>query len=145
LHHSRPECQDNVFDRPRAWSVGCWSHARRKFVEGAELESAEAGDIVTELRRLHLIERHARDECLTPEQRLKLREELAAPILAALRPRLEAMREKHLPQSPLGKAIRYTLNEWEPLTRYLQDGRLEVDNNLTENALRPTRLRMANE
>jgi len=118
--------------------VGCWGHARRKFVEAAELESAEAVEVVTELRRLYLIERHARDECLTPEQRLKLREELAAPILAMLRPRLEAMREKHLPQSPLGKAIRYALNEWEPLTRCLQDGRLEVDNNLTENALRPS-------
>lgn len=118
--------------------VGCWGHARRKFVEAAELETAEAVELVTELRRLYLIERHARDECLAAEQRLKVRQELAAPILAALRPRLELLREKHLPQSPLGKAIRYTLNEWEPLTCYLQDGRLEIDNNLTENALRPS-------
>jgi transposase len=118
--------------------VGCWGHARRKFVEAAELESAEAVDLVSELRRLYLIERHARDECLRPEQRWKLRQELAAPILAALQPRLEAMREKHLPQSPMGKAIRYVLNEWAPLTRYLEDGRLEIDNNLTENAIRPS-------
>ena len=118
--------------------VGCWGHARRKFVEAVELESPEAVDIVTELRRLYLIERHARDECLRPEQRWKLRQELAVPILAALQPRLEGMREKHLPQSPMGKAIRYVLNEWVPLTRYLEDGRLEIDNNLTENAIRPS-------
>jgi len=118
--------------------VGCWGHARRKFIEAAELETVEAVEIVTELRRLYLIERHARDEGLQAEARLKLRQELAAPILTTLQPRLETMREKHLPQSPMGKAIRYALNEWQPLTRYVQDGRLEIDNNLTENAIRPS-------
>jgi transposase len=119
-------------------SVGCWGHARRKFVEAAELECAEAMELVTEIRRLYLIERHARDECLKPETRWKLRQQLAKPLLEALPPRLEAMRQKHLPQSPLGKAIRYTLGEWQALTRYLEDGRLEIDNNLTENAIRPS-------
>jgi transposase len=118
--------------------VGCWGHARRKFVEAAQLESVEAIEMVSEIRKLYLIERHAREECLQPEQRLKLRQELAAPILAALQPRLEGMRERHLPQSPMGKAIGYTLGEWQPLTRYLEDGRLEIDNNLTENAIRPS-------
>lgn len=118
--------------------VGCWGHARRKFVEAVQLESTEGLEVVTEIRKLYLIERQARDECLPPEPRLALRQQLAAPILAALQPRLEAMREKHLPQSPLGKAIGYTLNEWQPLTRYLEDGRLEIDNNLTENAIRPS-------
>ena len=118
--------------------AGCWGHARRKFVEAAELECAEAMEIVSEIGRLYLIERHARDECLKPEQRWKLRQELAKPLLEALPPRLEALREKHLPQSPLGKAIRYTLSQWQPLTRCLEDGRLEIDNNLTENAIRPS-------
>lgn len=118
--------------------VGCWAHARRKFIEAAELQNAAALEIVGEIRQLYLLERHARDECLLPEQRLKLRQELAAPILAALRPRLEELREKQLPQSPLGKACRYALNEWTPLTRYLDNGRLEIDNNLTENAIRPS-------
>ncbi len=123
---------------PKLIPVGCWAHARRKFVEAAELESSEALAVVNEIRQLYLIERHARDECLEAEARWKLRGELAAPILAALQPRLEGMRERHLPQSPMGKAIRYALNEWQPLTRYLQDGRLEIDNNLTENAIRPS-------
>jgi len=118
--------------------VGCWAHARRKFVEAAELQCAQAVVVVAQLRRLYLLERHARDECLRAEQRHTLRQEVAKPILNALQPVLEAMREKHLPQSPLGKAIRYALSEWQPLTRYLEDGRLEIDNNLTENAIRPS-------
>jgi transposase len=118
--------------------VGCWGHARRKFVEAAELQSAEALDLVNDIRRLYLIERHARDECLNADQRWKLRQELAKPLLQALQPKLEAVREKHLPQSPLGKASRYVLGEWQPLNRYLEDGRLEIDNNLTENAIRPS-------
>jgi transposase len=127
-----------VKEKPAIIPVGCWSHARRKFVEAAELESSEALEIVNEIRKLYLIERHARDECLEPEQRWKLRQELAAPILQALRLRLETLREKCLPQSPLGKATGYALAEWKPLTRYLDDGRLEIDNNLTENAIRPS-------
>lgn len=118
--------------------VGCWGHARRKFVEAAELECAEAMELLTEIGRLYLIERHARDECLKPEARWKLRQQLAKPLLEALPSRLEAIRQKYLPQSPLGKAIRYTLGEWQALTRYLEEGRLEIDNNLTENAIRPS-------
>jgi len=118
--------------------VGCWAHARRKFLEAAELDCAEAMDLLSEIRKLYLIERHARDECLKPELRWKLRQELAKPVLEALWPRMEALRERQLPQSPLGKAIRYTLGEWPALMRYLEDGRLELDNNLTENAIRPS-------
>jgi len=94
--------------------------------------------IVNELRKLYLIERHARDRCLDPAARLKLRQELSAPILVAIKPRLQSILPGCLPQSPLGKAIKYALAEWEALNRYLEDGRLEIDNNLTENAIRPS-------
>ena len=118
--------------------VGCWSHARRKFIEAAELQDTAALAVVGEIRKLYLIERHARDDCLNVDQRLKLRADLAAPILKALHPHLEQLRQTALPQSPLGKACAYALNEWTPLTRYLENGRLEIDNNLTENAIRPS-------
>jgi len=118
--------------------VGCWSHARRKFVEALEERSQPAREMVNEIRKLYLVERHARDQCLDTEGRLKLRRQVSAPILAALKPRLQSILPSCLPQSPLGKAIKYTLAEWEPLSRYLQDGRLEIDNNLTENAIRPS-------
>jgi transposase len=118
--------------------VGCWAHGRRKFVDALEERPKEAGVIVTELRKLYLIERHARDEDMTAEQRRRLRMEKSAPILAALKPQLEALLPGSLPQSPLGKAVKYALAEWEPLNRFLEDGRLEIDNNLTENAIRPS-------
>jgi transposase len=124
--------------QPGLIPVGCWAHARRKFVEALDERPEPAGQIVTELRKLYLIERRARDEALAPEQRWHVRREVSAPILAALKPQLEALRPGCLPQSPLGKAIQYALAEWEPLQRFLQDGRLEIDNNLTENAIRPS-------
>jgi transposase len=118
--------------------VGCWAHARRKFVEALAEQTPETLFLVGELRKLYWIERHARDEALNAAQRKQLRAEKSQPILTALRPRLEALREQTLPQSPLGKAVRYSLNEWTALTQYLEDGRLEIDNNLTENAIRPS-------
>ena len=118
--------------------VGCWAHARRKFVEALDEHTPAAIELVGAIRNLYLLEQRARDECLAPESRRALRAEQAVPILNGLKPRLEALATECLPQSPLGKAVRYTLAEWEPLTRYVQDGRLEIDNNLTENAIRPS-------
>lgn len=118
--------------------VGCWAHARRKFVEALDEQTPAAIELVGAIRNLYLLEQRAREESLSPELRRALRAEQAAPILNGLKPRLEALAAECLPQSPLGKAVRYTLAEWEPLTRYVQDGRLEIDNNLTENAIRPS-------
>lgn len=118
--------------------VGCWAHARRKFVEALEGQPNETTAIVNELRKIYMVERHARDESLSPNQRHELRQKISLPVVAALRPRLQGVQEKVLPQSPLGKAARYCLAEWEALSRYLIDGRLEIDNNLTENAIRPS-------
>jgi len=118
--------------------VGCWAHARRKFVE-AELEDpSPAPPFVNELRKLYIVEAVAREKQLGPPARKALREEKSRPVLEALLPKLEQAVAQHLPQSPLGKAAKYCLNEWTALTRYLEDGRLEIDNNLTENAIRPS-------
>lgn len=118
--------------------VGCWSHVRRKFVEALDDHPKEAGPIVMEIRKLYLLERHAREEGMEPVHRRRLREEKAGPILAALKPRLESLKPCCLPESPLGKAIRYAIGEWNALLRYLEDGELEIDNNLTENSIRPS-------
>jgi transposase len=117
---------------------GCMAHARRRFVDALEHEPALAHEWVVELRKLYAIESRARDEGLSPEQRHALRQQLAGPILAAFKNRLDAVQSTVLPQSPMGKAVHYTLAEWSALNRYLEDGRLEIDNNLTENALRPS-------
>jgi transposase len=118
--------------------VGCWAHARRKFVDALADQPDQSTAIVNELRKLYLVERHARAESLMAEQRYQLRQQLSRPILSSLHPLLQSVQEKVLPQSPLGKAARYCLAEWEALNRYLEDGRLEIDNNLTENAIRPS-------
>jgi transposase len=117
---------------------GCWSHARRKFVDAAEELPQQSLEIIQQIRRLYAIERHAREEDLTPEQRHRLRGDRAPLILSEIRQRLESVEPRLLPQSPLGKAVRYALNEWEPLNTFLQDGKIELDNNLIENAIRPS-------
>jgi transposase len=118
---------------------GCVAHGRRKFVEALVDEPEQARWFVQQIGKLYVIEAHARSEGLRPEQRLKLRQELAPPIWAQLKVRLDEVRSSNiLPQSPLAKAVRYAINEWDAWQRYLQDGRLEIDNNLIENAIRPT-------
>ena len=86
--------------------VGCWAHARRKFIDAVDEPGQENQAVIEELRKLYVIERHARDKCLGPEERKVLRQEISLPILRALRPRLEAMKQKCLPKSPSGKAAR---------------------------------------
>lgn len=118
--------------------VGCLAHGRRKFVEAMLDEPVQAQWFVEQIRKLYLIEAHAREQGLNPEQRHALRGQLAPLIWAQIKPRLEALQPTMLPQSPLGKAVKYALAEWEAWQSYLRDGRLEIDNNLTENAIRPT-------
>lgn len=118
--------------------VGCLAHGRRKFVEAMLDEPTQAQWLVEQIRQLYLIEAHAREQAMAPEQRLQLRRQLAPAIWATIKPRLEQLKPTLLPESPLGKAVRYALAEWEAWQTYLRDGRLEIDNNLTENAIRPT-------
>lgn len=125
-------------DPTRFKPCGCMAHARRKFFDALDHQPTQAEWLVVEMRKLYFIERKAREEALTPVQRHDLRQRLAVPILAGMKERLDALQPTLLPQSPLGKAVGYALAEWAPLNRYLEDGRLEIDNNLTENALRPS-------
>lgn len=118
--------------------VGCWGHARRKFIDAELTHSAHAPPFIDEIRKLYLVEAVAREQQLDPQQRKVLRQEKSKPVLEKLLPELEQAVAQNLPQSPLGKAASYCLNEWTALNRYLDDGRLEIDNNLTENAIRPT-------
>ena len=125
-------------ERPGLKPCGCMAHARRKLVDALAIQPQEAQWLVIEMRKLYLIERHAREEAMSAEQRHALRHQLALPILAGMKVRLDQLAPTLLPQSPLGKAVSYALSEWDALNRYLEDGRLEIDNNLTENALRPS-------
>jgi hypothetical protein len=103
-------------------------------------EPKHAQWFVAEFRKLYLIEAHAREEKMDDAQRHELRQKLAVPIWAEMTPRLEELhlKEAFLPKSPMGKAINYARAEWKAWQVYLAHGQLEIDNNLTENAIRPS-------
>ena len=88
------------------------------------------------MQKLYAIERRAKEANFTHEQRYELRQKESIPILTELE---QWMREqyKSTPKSPIGKAIAYSLNRWDKLCLYTTDGRLEIDNNLVENSIRP--------
>ncbi len=119
--------------------VNCNAHARRKFEPIAQ--SAKGKSLAKEALRyfkaLYKIEREAKKQLLNPEQRYALRQREAKPLLTQFKQWLEDMWPTVLPQSPLGKAIQYCLKLWPGLMRYLDDGRLEIDNNLTEQQIKP--------
>jgi len=122
---------------------GCWAHARRKFVDVVKADKASkksgkmrAADIALKhIRKLYAIEKEAKD--LTAEERFQLRQEKAKPVLDNFGLWLRETYPKTPPKGELGKAIYYSLQQWQRLNVYLEDGRLRPDNNLAENAIRP--------
>lgn len=116
--------------------IGCWAHARRKFFEAKTTDPARAEPIVALIAKLYVIEKEARESGLDAEGRKALRKDKAVPILEGLRGLMDQARLDALPKSPLGEALTYTKNQWAALTRYPEDGRLEIDNNASERSLR---------
>jgi transposase len=123
--------------------AGCWAHARRKFEEARKGQpdntASHAKEALARIGALYAIERPLwdRHRPITPEQRLQVRAELSAPLIAQLHQWLITLAPQVLPQSPLGKAVHYTLGQWEKLTVFLTHGEVPLDNNRCENAIRP--------
>ena len=117
----------------------CWSHARRKFTESLDTGHALAVGPISAIAQLYQIETRLRESGASEEQRLAVRQAEALPVLATIKKDLIELRERPevLPKGALGKAVTYTLVLWERLLRYASDGRLEIDNNGIENAIRP--------
>ena len=115
--------------------VGCMAHARRKFVEATKgtKEIGAPNKALRYIRELYKIEEEAKD--LDDESRRKLRLEKSKPILEEFKQWLET--KKIVPKTAIGKAITYTLNQWEALTRYLDHGMLSIDNNFAERLIKP--------
>jgi transposase len=122
--------------------VGCWAHARRKFVDAVKVNKTDAAAIqmVTRMDALFLVDRHASEEQLTGEQRLAFRREHALPWVEEIRAECQALAPSTLPKSLLGQAIAYTLNQWPKLRRIFDYGEVELSNNLAENSMRPVAL-----
>ncbi len=120
--------------------VGCMAHARRRFsdavkAQGKNKRRGKAHRGLTLIQKLYRVEKQARK--LTPEKRQAHRDHHARPILDEMRAWLDQVLPQVPPTSATGKALYYLHNEWDKLVRYLDDGRLEIDNNAAENAIRP--------
>jgi transposase len=119
-----------------AW-VGCWAHARRKFFEALGNSPKAAQWVLRLIGRLYEMERQW-DEANVGDRRAALRTEHFARPLYWLRCVALRMQARALPQSPLGQACTYLLNQWVPLSAHLNHSQTRLDNNLVENAIRPS-------
>lgn len=131
-------CRENPITR-----IGCWDHARRKFVEASKAapvkkkgsKVSKADVAVSRIRKLYAIEDRIKD--LEPEQKKAQRQTLSRPVLDELKDWLETNSHRVPKDSLTWIAINYTLNQWELLIGYCEDGRLNISNALAENAIRP--------
>lgn len=117
--------------------VGCMAHARRYFEKALDNDKPRAEHVMSEIQKLYAFERKATEKQLTHEQRHAYRLENSQPIMEELIKWLIQEYSQTTDKSPIGKAVRYSLNQWEKLRAYLYDGALEIDNNKIENSIRP--------
>jgi transposase len=120
--------------------AGCWAHVRRKFYEAHEQSSKVTGWLLCQIQNLYRIEADLREHRAGPRLRQATRASQSRPIVERLQRALIRLKSsgRYLPQSLLAQAIEYVLGQWPTLEVFLKDGRIEVDNNLVENAIRPT-------
>jgi transposase len=143
IHCDAGNVFDDLGETPGILLSYCNAHARRKF-EPIAKEAQEAGGsngaadyAMRVFQKLYMIERYAKIKEMDPEQRKALRQEKSKPLMLEFGKWLEAVQKTVLPKSPLGGAVDYCLNHWKGLTRFLDDGELAIDNNLTEQAIKP--------
>ena len=138
---------DHLDQKPDIVHLGCWAHARRKFVKVAQVRKKHRSKRVNPkslaevaldyIGNLYKIEKEAQRRELDAAQIYQMRQEEAKPLLNDFKAWLETNQPLTPPKGLLGQAISYTLANWEKLIIYLEDGRLRPDNNLVENAIRP--------
>jgi transposase len=119
---------------------GCWAHARRKIYEALQQTPGTAAWLLGQIQQLYAVEAALRQQRAGPRLRAALRSSHSRPVVQRLERALVRLKasHRHLPQSLLGQAIGYALGQWPTLSLYLDNGRLEIDNNLVENAIRTT-------
>jgi transposase len=119
--------------------VGCWAHARRKFVDAVKVNPKDGAAIamVTRMDALFLVDRHARQQKLGADERAALRLEHARPWVDEIHSECVKLRSQLLPKSALCEAVNYTLNMWVKLRRCFDHGEVELSNNVAENSMRP--------
>jgi hypothetical protein len=125
----------HLYEGGKIYEVACWAHARRKFHEiHIAHASPTTGEAIERIAALYAIEAEIRGS--TPEVRMTIRQARARPLLDSLHTWLEVSLAKLSRKADTAAAIRYALSRWRALTRYVDDGQLEIDNNAAERALR---------
>jgi len=114
--------------------AGCWSHARRKFVDAQKLSPAIAAQALGLIGQLFALEERAKP--LSCADRLALRQAHSAAVLQELHQRLLDWKQQLLPKHPMAEAVGYVLNQWKPLTAFLSDGAIPIHNNLAEQQMK---------
>ncbi|MBK8846969.1 MAG: IS66 family transposase [Bacteroidetes bacterium] len=122
---------------PSIHLVGCMAHARRCFDQALQNDNARATEALNLFAQLYAVEKIALEQDYTHDQRMQLRQEKSVCILAQLKQWMQDNIMHVTPQSSIGKAITYNLARWDKLCLYTTDDKLEIDNNLVENSIRP--------
>jgi transposase len=135
---------DHLFASGSIIEGGCWTHCRRNFYDAKENDVARAHTAMAYIRQLYAVEAEAQKVIAAQELagpaadllRCRLRQEKSRPVLTALHTWLKAEQPKVLPKSLIAQAINYAVRHWQALNRYVDDGFLDIDNNIAERALR---------
>jgi len=131
------EVYEYFSDQPGIKLLRCMAHGRRNFIESMQNDRMRSEQALEIIQQLYNVEREAREAKMDYEARYTLRQEKSVGILEELKKWLIKNYQEVLPKSPIGKAIFYMLSAWDRFCEYIRDGRLEIDNNLVENGIRP--------
>lgn len=127
------------YAQTNATLAGCWAHARRKFVEAEKAQgknkTGKANWAISHIKKLYRVETEVKDK--TPDEKKIIRQEKSFPLLNDFKKWLDKSVQQVPPKSAIGKAIAYSLNQWEKLNRYINNGNLNIDNNRAERAIKP--------
>ena len=135
----------NVFkENDQVCLIACMAHIRRRYEIALDENKSLTEYALNQIQKLCQIERMADEQNLSYEQRYKKRNELARPIMLSFEKWMEKTYPSVLPKNRMGEAISYSYSLWPRMKNYLKDGRLKIDNNLAENALRPIALSRKN-
>ncbi len=128
-----------AYEKTAATLVGCWAHARRKFMEAKKVQgkhkTGKADVVLTLIQKLYAVEAEIKDK--SPPDKFAVRQVRSQPILNTLRQWLEKNQSSVVGNSKLIEAIHYLANQWPKLIVYMRDGRLNIDNNRAERAIKP--------
>ena len=134
------EVYESFENMPGKRMIGCWAHVRRKFVEALDENKKYASEAIVYIGKLYKIEEEMRDADLTPEEIKERRQKESYPVIQEFEKWMDSVSNAFTPKSRMGRAIVYTYTLLPRLSRYVLDGRYNIDNNGIENAIRPLAL-----